>query len=184
MTKKEIEKIVGHTIRKDTFMFVDRLRQGQSYDEIYECLNNNRMIFGIKKDMPLTSKTTCMKIIEKINKVQQKTEEDKDDWEDKRGIYAISIDDVIIYIGKTNNSFKKAHRTKIFSIKQIPDVPCACCGKKTIIANSLHTALDTITKPLSKLLKDGYFSDKIELKLSVENMYFFDKTTGMNIFYR
>lgn len=117
MTKKEIEKIVGHTIRKDTFMFVNRLRQGQSYDDIYESLNNNRAVLGIGKDMPLTSKTTCMKIIEKINKAQQMTEEDKDDWENKRGIYAISIDDVIIYIGKTNSSFKKRFQSHKYSFQ-------------------------------------------------------------------
>lgn len=107
MTKKEIEKIVGHTIRKDTFMFVDKLRQGWSYDKIYHLLDNNRAIYGIGKDIFLTSEKTCMKIIEKINKVQQEIEEDKDGWENKRGIYAISIDDVIVYIGKTNDSFKK-----------------------------------------------------------------------------
>lgn len=117
MTKKEIEKIVGHPIRKDTFMFVNRLRQGQSYDEIYESLDNNRAILGIGKDMLLTSKTTCMKIIEKINKAQQITEEDKDDWENKRGIYAISIDDVIIYIGKTNSSFKKRFQSHKYSFQ-------------------------------------------------------------------
>lgn len=117
MTKKEIEKIVGHTIRKDTFMFVNRLRQGQSYDEIYESLDNNRAILGIGKDILLTSKTTCMKIIEKINKAQQIIEENKDDWENKRGIYAISIDDVIIYIGKTNSSFKKRFQSHKYSFQ-------------------------------------------------------------------
>ena len=37
---------------------------------------------------------------------------------------------------------------------------------------------------VAKVPLDYHFSDKIELKLSVVNMYFFDKTTGMNIFYR
>lgn len=113
ITKERIEQIVGHGIRQDTYIFVKRLKQGHAYKDIYKDLDNNRELFGIKKDINLVREKTCRNIIEKIDKIGgwkvelEEEEKVKNNWESKRGIYAISIDDTIIYIGKTYDSFKK-----------------------------------------------------------------------------
>lgn len=55
---------------------------------------------------------------------------------------------------KNNKQTFKAHQ-KYSSLKHLPDVPCACCGKKVIQPEALTTAWSKITKPLMLMIKEG-----------------------------
>ena len=47
MEKHEIEKILGCKIRQDEYLLVERIHNGESYENIKEDLNNNRMKYNI-----------------------------------------------------------------------------------------------------------------------------------------
>lgn len=125
LTKQECEKIIGHIIRKDTYLMIQKLFNGEKYEDIYNFINNNRDELSIKKDIILTSEKKCQEYLQLLNEenkikrdkiINNKIKEDKiitnrktkkDKIIDSKGIYGIYIDDKLIYIGETNKSFKE-----------------------------------------------------------------------------
>lgn len=49
-------------------------------------------------------------------------------------------------------------KIKYNEIRNIPNVPCACCGKKVLIPETLRKIFSSISRPLSSILKLGGFS--------------------------
>lgn len=106
MTKKEYEQILGHNIRMDTYLICEGIKNGQSYNEIYDSINNNRELYNIKKDTILTKEATALKYIGQVyGDTPQKQVQIKQD--SGSGIYGIYCDDELIYIGKTSNFHKR-----------------------------------------------------------------------------
>lgn len=60
-----------------------------------------------------------------------------------------------------NTTSFQAQRPKIKynEIRNIPNVPCASCGKKVLIPETLRKILSSISRPLSSMLKLGSFSN-------------------------
>lgn len=49
-------------------------------------------------------------------------------------------------------------KLKFNEIRNIPNVPCACCGKKVLIPEALRKIFSSISRPLASMLKLGGFS--------------------------
>ncbi len=59
-----------------------------------------------------------------------------------------------------NNKQQTFGAVKVYKeLKQIPNLTCACCGKKMIPADSLEKAIQSISQPLLALIKKGTFTD-------------------------
>ena len=116
MTKKQWEQIIGHTIRVDTFILLNKIVfEEEQYENIVKELDNNRKVFGIKKDTIITSKSTIDKYIQFYKDYINKQEEEVD-YTKATGIYGIYVDDKLIYIGQTMDSFKtrfQGHKTNL-----------------------------------------------------------------------
>ena len=56
---------------------------------------------------------------------------------------------------KTNNNINFQGKTRIRAIKYIPNITCACCGKKLILPDNLAKAWKSISKPISFIMKKG-----------------------------
>lgn len=114
ISKKECEKIIGHTIRNDTYQFISRMYNEETYEEIYKDLNKNRNKYNINETCSLTSKGTCDTYLDKIkeeekkkiNKKRKKRKVKEKTLEQKTGIYGIYIENDLVYIGKTMRGFK------------------------------------------------------------------------------
>ena len=117
MTKREWEKIIGHTIRIDTFLLLNKIVfEEEQYENIAKELDNNRLVFGIKKDTVITSKTTINKYIQVYKEYMNKQQEEEVDYTKATGIYGIYVDDKLVYIGQTMDNFKarfQGHKTNL-----------------------------------------------------------------------
>lgn len=109
LTKQECEQILGHRIRNDTYLMIKKISLGESYTQVYDYIDKNRDGLKIKKDMCLTSEKKCQEYLNILLKNKDKGKNDNKDEKlaNKCGIYGIYIDDKLIYIGKTNKSFKE-----------------------------------------------------------------------------
>lgn len=121
-SKSEWIQIVGHSIRNDTYQVLERIQEGETYEEIIKDLDSNREKYGIKSDVCLVSEATVRQYlslveidIPQIQKEQEIHKKYHTKYSDITGygVYGIFIDDKIIYIGQTHN-FKQrfqAHNT-------------------------------------------------------------------------
>lgn len=57
-TKEEWEEIVGHTMRIDTYLVLERIQDGETYEEIISDLDQNREKYGIKNSVSLVKPKT------------------------------------------------------------------------------------------------------------------------------
>lgn len=104
LTKEKVNEIIGKKIRPDTYLFIQRMMGNkESYDKIYKDLDKNREKYNIKKDLLLTKEETVQKY---IIKCQQYIDIEFCN-QNEAGIYAIYINDNIVYIGETIRSFKE-----------------------------------------------------------------------------
>ena len=125
MDKKEMEEIIGHSIRLDTYYFINRMMNGEDYSDIYKDLDSNREKYNIKKEILLIKESTCQEYLQKIKDSGEyeididieikgkRTRIKKEDWHDKTGIYGIYLDNILIYIGKTTISFRQRFQQHI-----------------------------------------------------------------------
>ena len=51
---------------------------------------------------------------------------------------------------------------KFKAIRNIPDIPCACCGHKVILPAAYSKAFQQLSKPLAKLMEKGFLSTWIK----------------------
>jgi hypothetical protein len=57
--KKQCNEWIGHNIRQDTYLFINRMLNGEKYENIYKDLEENKEKYGIKKETPLAKESTC-----------------------------------------------------------------------------------------------------------------------------
>lgn len=107
MKKEEWSKLIGHGIREDTYILLERMRGGEKYDDIIKDIDNNREKYHIKKYTALSKRETVEKYLLIANSAGVDEEKVKsNNIENKHGIYGIYINNILIYIGKTTTSFK------------------------------------------------------------------------------
>lgn len=58
--KQQYERIIGHSIRTDTYIFMQRMSQGERYEDIYEDINKNRVEYNVKDSVFLAKKETVL----------------------------------------------------------------------------------------------------------------------------
>lgn len=111
--KTEWEKIIGHNIRNDTYLVLERIQGNETYTEIINDLNDNRDKYNIDKYCPLVKIKTIQNYLSLIGKEIKQNEKDiqtekerskiRESLNTTGGIYGIYEDDKIIYIGQTKN---------------------------------------------------------------------------------
>lgn len=107
MKKEEWSKLIGHGIREDTYILLERMRGGEKYDDVIKDIDNNREKYHIKKYTALSKKETVEKYLLIANNAGINEEKIKlNNIENKHGIYGIYVNNILIYIGKTTTSFK------------------------------------------------------------------------------
>lgn len=104
-TKLEWEKIIGHNIRNDTYLTLERIQKNEPYQTIIKDLDSNREKYNLKENYPLVKLKTIKQYLALINCTveigeEEEKEEDKKDL-NTGGIYGIFRDNKIIYIGQT-----------------------------------------------------------------------------------
>lgn len=116
LTYEQVKSYLGKNIRKDTYLCIMRLANGEDYIDIIKDLDAHRVEYGIKTDVALVSKNTCYDYMQNLSGIYQEEIEveevadKKDNQSNHPGIYAIYADDEIIYIGSTKQSFKEAYK--------------------------------------------------------------------------
>lgn len=120
--KAEWQQIIGHNIRNDTYQVLERIQEGETYQEIIKDIDENREKYKIKPEVCLVSEGKIIEYLSLVNIDIKQLEEEKKikkKYNSKYsnitgyGVYGIFIDDNIIYIGETLN-FKQrfqAHNT-------------------------------------------------------------------------
>ena len=58
MKKEEYIRILGKSIRNDTYYFCEGIRNGKTYEEMYKELDENREKYGIRSDTYLSKYKT------------------------------------------------------------------------------------------------------------------------------
>ena len=113
MEKSQWEEIYGKKIRTDTYIFLERMSNGEKYEDIREDIDQNREKYGVKSTIYLTKKETFIKRLEqagiKVNNegIVKKERKSCVPLEQKNsGIYGIYVGDKLIYIGKTTVNFR------------------------------------------------------------------------------
>lgn len=109
-TKEEWEEIVGHTMRIDTYLVLERIQDGETYEEIIRDLDQNREKYRIKNSVSLVKPKTIeqylalidVKLIELENK-QRVVLRHGFEHITGYGVYGIYVNDKIIYIGQTQD---------------------------------------------------------------------------------
>lgn len=56
----------------------------------------------------------------------------------------------------SNTTFKASNKYK--AIRNIPGMPCACCGQKVILPSAYSKAFEQLAKPLQKLIEKGFLA--------------------------
>lgn len=116
LTYEEVNKYLGRIIRKDTYLFMMRMINGEDYATIRADLDANRKKYGINATVDLAKEATCFDYIRKLSEVygpmseEEEEEKDAEDWWNHKGIYGICADDKIIYVGSTIQSFKEIYK--------------------------------------------------------------------------
>lgn len=113
-TKLEWEEIIGHNIRNDTYLTLERIQKNESYQAIIKDLDSNREKYDIKQDYPLVKLKTIKQYLTLINYTVEEEKEIRKDKKDSKigGIYGIFEDDKIIYIGQTKCFRKRFNNHK------------------------------------------------------------------------
>ena len=118
-SKSEWMQIVGHNIRNDTYQVLERIQEGETYEEIIKDLDSKREKYGIKSDVCLVSEVKIRQYLSLVGIDVPQIQEIHKKYHTKYsditgyGVYGIFIDNDIIYIGQTHN-FKQrfqAHNT-------------------------------------------------------------------------
>ena len=129
MEKYEMEKILNRTIRKDTYVIVNRMLDGDTYERIIKEVKENRTIYGIKDSYSLVKKITCENCLKEIqnnyqynnylklkDKKNQSQNQSVNENYHKSGIYGIYVNEELVYIGMTTAEFGQRftqHKTKL-----------------------------------------------------------------------
>ena len=66
MEKYEMEKILNRSIRRDTYVIVDKMLDGDTYEKIIKDVKANRGIYGIRDTCSLVKKATCENCLKEI----------------------------------------------------------------------------------------------------------------------
>lgn len=113
-TKKDWEEIIGHHIRNDTYLVLERMQKGEQYDAIIEDLSNHREENNIGSKGSLvkleTIKTYLALIDDGLDQESIKRTRRNYDNITGYGVYGIFVDDELIYIGQTKN-FKERFKS-------------------------------------------------------------------------
>lgn len=122
LTYEEVNQYLGRIIRKDTYLFMMRMINGEDYATIRADLDANREKYGIKDTIDLAKEATCFDYIQKLSEVygpmnEEEDEESTEDWWNHKGIYGICADDKIIYVGSTTQSFKEIYKRHLTAFK-------------------------------------------------------------------
>ena len=122
LTYEEVNQYLGRIIRKDTYLFMMRMINGEDYATIRADLDANREKYGIKDTIDLAKEATCFDYIRKLSEVygpmnKEEDEESTEDWWNHKGIYGICADDKIIYVGSTTQSFKEIYKRHLTAFK-------------------------------------------------------------------
>ena len=113
MTKQEMQDKLGRVIRLDTYLIIERLLNGEDYQDIVEDLNSHRDKYKIKEDLIFTKKDTCLAYIKEI--FPEKVNNEKKIYHNT-GIYGIYVGTELVYIGLTTSGFKdrfSSHKNKM-----------------------------------------------------------------------
>ena len=114
-TKTEWMQIIGHPIRNDTYQVLERIQEGETFQEIIQDLDENREKYKIKPEVCLVSEGKIREYLSligvdvlQIKKQQEIHKKYNSKYSNITGygVYGIFIDDKIIYIGQTH-SFKQ-----------------------------------------------------------------------------
>lgn len=116
LTYDQVKNYLGKNIRKDTYLCIMRLVNGEDYIDIIKDLDAHRAEYGIKMDVALVSKDTCYNYMQNLSnacweeiEIEEAVNKEKNQ-SNHPGIYAIYADNQIIYIGSTKQSFKEAYK--------------------------------------------------------------------------
>jgi hypothetical protein len=72
MLKTEWEKIIGHIIRNDTYILLERMSNNENYNDIIEDIEKDRSKYNIKDSYILTKEETIREYLSLIKSSQQK----------------------------------------------------------------------------------------------------------------
>ena len=72
MLKAEWEKIVGHSIRNDTYVLLERMSNNENYNDIIEDIEKDRSKYDIKDSYILTKEKTIREYLSLTKLPQQK----------------------------------------------------------------------------------------------------------------
>lgn len=173
MKKEEYIRILGKSIRNDTYYFCEGIRNGKTYEEMYKELDENREKYGIKLDTYLSKYKTIENYLSIINEkidngiIVDNKDEDKKALKKKygvrklevigSGIYGIYCGDELVYIGQSENIHKRSaqHRLNIINHKdthlyniinqRMSELNVNVCIKPLIVIEKMK-----INKPLTK----------------------------------
>lgn len=145
-TKEQLSTILNKNIRQDTYLFINRMLAGETYEEVKEDLESNPKKYNITNlTHILSKKPTILNYLELIMKttlqeVQEETIEDVKPFSlTKNGIYAICVQDTIIYIGQTSKEFAEIFKSH-----------------KQNLMNFIKTNNPALDRPLYRILKKAY----------------------------
>lgn len=126
MIKRKWEELIGHTIRMDTYVLLNRMNEGEDYNTIIKDLEENKGKYNLREDIAFTKETTIKrylnllheeeedlidenKILSHIDKMIDNTQYMKSIDESRlkicHGVYGIYVENILVYIGKTNTNF-------------------------------------------------------------------------------
>lgn len=113
MEKSQWEEICGKKIRTDTYIFLERMSNGEKYEDIREDIDNNREKYGIKTTIYLTKKETLIERlkqagieIDEEGNIKKKRKSKVPPEQKNSGIYGIYVENKLVYIGKTTVNFR------------------------------------------------------------------------------
>ena len=117
-TKEQWEELVGHTIRLDTYLILERIQKNESYFDIIQDLDSNREKYGIKEGISLVRLKTIKDYLSLIGISIQEEETETQKDSDRvprntftkfkgRGVYGIYSDNQLLYIGSTGDFGKR-----------------------------------------------------------------------------
>lgn len=133
-TKEYISSILNHQIRNDTYYFINRMINGEAYEDIATDLEAHRKELNLLSKngakYPLSKQITIQNyiniLLQATNSEEQPAIVSVDPEEEARkevlreaGIYGVYKGDVLIYIGKTDVNFSTAFSHHRSAVKRI-----------------------------------------------------------------
>lgn len=115
-SKEEYVKILKKQIRDDTYYILEQLYEGRTYKEIAKEIEDKQMFKNICREE--TVKKYKRKVDESKNLfAKERLKKQRKKKLDNKGIYAICINDEIVYIGKTEASFEHRFKEHLYHLK-------------------------------------------------------------------